>query len=89
MRLVPFKQGVATALGLCARGAEGEVKLLTFKKDRSVAVRAREGSVRLEEEGFEDTLLVLEAGPAAKRAVREAIGREFPRSNKVYLSPNA
>lgn len=85
MRLVPLKQGVATVLGLCAKGAEGTVRLLTFKKDRLVAVSAHEGLVRLEEEGFERISLAFGAGPVAKRAVREAIQREFPRSNKVYL----
>lgn len=85
MRLVPIKQGVATMLGLCAKGAEGTVRLLTFKKDRSVAVSAHEGSVHLEEEGFERVSAVFDAGPAAKKGVREAIQREFPRSNKVYL----
>ena len=46
MKLVAMKQALGRAQGLCGRGASGTVRLLTFKKDRSVTVSAVDGMVR-------------------------------------------
>lgn len=89
MKLVPMKQGVARALALCGKGARGGIELRTFKKDRGLKVTAGEGTVRLEEDGFLDEVVEVASGTDAKRAVREAVAREFPRSNKLYVQEEA
>ncbi len=85
MRLVPVKQALSTAQGLCGRGAEGSVELLTFKKDRSVTVTAADGRVTVAERGFSSQALDASAGAEARRALRDACRREFPRSNRLYV----
>lgn len=85
MRLVPMKQGVASALALCGKGARGGLELRTFKKDRGVRIVAADGAVRLSEDGFATESRELPSGSEAKRAVRAAVAREFPRSNKLYV----
>lgn len=85
MRLVAMKQALSSAQGLCGRGAQGTVELLTFKKDRSVTVSAADGIVTVAEKGFSSQVVEAPAGAEAKRALREAYRREFPRSNKLYV----
>lgn len=85
MRLVPVKQALGTAQGLCGRGAEGSVELLTFKKDRSVTVTAAGGTVTVAERGFSSQAVEAPAGAEARRALRDACRREFPRSNRLYV----
>lgn len=85
MRLVPVKQALSSAQGLCGRGAAGSVELLTFKKDRSVTVTAVDGTVTVAERGFSSQVVSAPAGAEARRALRDACKREFPRSNRLYV----
>ena len=85
MKLVAMKQALGRAQGLCGRGASGTVRLLTFKKDRSVTVSAVDGMVRVAEQGFSSQVVEVPAGSEARRALREACRREFPRSNKLSV----
>lgn len=86
MRLVPVKQAQAKLLNAMADKRLRVLTLATFKKDRSVTLRRAAESWELEEHGFANATMPLDAGPAGKRLVKEAFRREFPRSNKLYLS---
>ncbi len=85
MRRVPRTQGVASARARCGTGARGGLALRTCKQDRGVRIVAAEGAVRLSEDGFVTESRELPSGSEAKRAVRAAGAREFPRSNKLYV----
>ncbi len=86
MKLVPVKQAQAKLLSAMADKRLRALTLATFKKDRSVTLRRAAESWELEEHGFANATTPLDAGPAGKRLIREAFKREFPRSNKLYLS---
>lgn len=62
------------------------LSLATFKKDRSLTLQREEDGWTLVEAGFENTATPLTPGPAGKRLLKEAFKREFPRSNKLYLT---
>lgn len=86
MKLMPIKQAQAKLLNAAADKGLREIKLSTFKKDRSITLhREGEGWV-LAEEGFEAASMLLPAGAKGKRLVKEAFKREFPRSTRAYLS---
>lgn len=86
MKLVPLKQAQAKLLNAAADRSLASLTLATFKKDRSLSLRREGGGWVLDEQGFESAVIPLPAGPAGKRLVKEAFKREFPRSNKIYLS---
>lgn len=86
MKLVPVKQAQAKLLNAMADKRLRALTLATFKKDRSVTLRRATEGWELEEHGFANATMPLDAGPVGKRLIREAFRREFPRSNKLYLS---
>ena len=86
MKLVPLKQAQAKLLNVMADERIRTLALATFKKDRSLTLRRTEEGWELEERGFANAVMPLAAGPAGKRLIKEAFKREFPRSNKLYLS---
>ncbi len=86
MRLMPVKQAQAKLMGAPADAGLRALSLLSFKKDRALALeRDAEGRWELVEDGFEHARAPLPAGAAGKRAIRDAFRREFPRSNKLYV----
>lgn len=87
MRLMPVKQAQARFMGALGDASLSSIALLTFKKDRSVALeRDAAGAWELVEDGFERARIPLPADGAGKRLVKDAFKREFPRSNKLYLT---
>lgn len=86
MKLIPLKQAQARLLNAMADQRIGALTLTTFKKDRSLTLRREESGWALDEQGFTNATTPLVGGPAAKRVIKEAFKREFPRSNKLYLS---
>lgn len=86
MKLVPLKQAQAKLLNAMADQRIRSLTLTTFKKDRSITLRHGEGGWELEEQGFASAVTPLVTGPVGKRFIKEAFKREFPRSNKLYLS---
>ena len=86
MRLMPAKQAQARLMSAPGDAGLRALALLTFKKDRSVALeRDAEGAWELFEDSFERARTPLPAGGAGKRLVKDAFKREFPRSNKLYV----
>ena len=86
MRLMPVKQAQARFMGALGDASLGSITLLTFTKDRSVALeRDAAGTGELVEDGFERARTPLPAGSMGKRLVKDAFKREFPRSNKLYV----
>lgn len=70
--------------------AEGEALLLrTYKKDRSVyVIRRNKGAIQICERGFvNNDFRVLEG--KVKKILKTLCRREFPRSNKVWLTPRS
>lgn len=86
MKLMAMKQALGLAQGLCGKGSTGSVELKTFKKDRWVRVWATGETVRVAEGGFVAAEKDVQPGAEARQALREACRREFPRSNKLYVS---
>lgn len=86
MKLVPLKQAQAKLLNAMADQRIRALTLTTFKKDRSLTLRRECENWQLEERGFANAVTPLSAGSAGKRLIKEAFKREFPRSNKLYLS---
>ena len=62
------------------------IRMLTFKKDRSVTIiRIDAGTFRVIEQGFENREFVVEE-KRLRKTVKNLLKREFPRSRKVRLS---
>ena len=86
MKLMAMKQALGMAQGLRGKGSKGSVELKTFKKDRWVSVCATGDAVRVAEGGYAAAEKDYPPGAEARKALREACRREFPRSNKLYVS---
>lgn len=88
MKLMPIKQAQAKWLNALADKGLRSLTLSMFKKDRSVTLErdAESDGWTLAEDGFEHARAPLPAGPAAKRLVKEAFKREFPRSTRAYVA---
>lgn len=86
MKLMPIKQAQAKLLNALADKTLREITLSTFKKDRSVALCKNGDQWTLVEQGYQDKCCELPGGPTSKRLIKEAFGREFPRSNKAYVT---
>lgn len=86
MKLMPIKQAQAKLLNATADKGISSLALLTFKKDRSVALEHIGNEWELVESGFHAGREILPGGAAGKRMVKEAFKREFPRSAKAYVS---
>ena len=65
------------------------MKLVAMKqalgRAQGLCGRAVDGMVRVAEQGFSSQVVEVPAGSEARRALREACRREFPRSNKLYV----
>lgn len=85
MKLVPAKQAQAAFMN--APGASGgkALALYTFKKDRWVSLEPTVDGWVLDEHGFTNARTPLPSGRNAKRLLKEAFARKFPRSNKIYV----
>ena len=88
MKLVPAKQAQAAFMNApSAPGTPGgkTLALYTFKKDRWVRLEPTADGWVLDEHGFTNACTPLPPGRDAKRLLKEAFAREFPRSNKIYV----
>ncbi len=84
MKLVPLRQAQVKYMNcLKAKNFTG-LKLLTFKKDRFVQVEPREDGLHLIESGYLNQDVVLDPKDA-KKILKDAFNREFPRSTRLYL----
>ena len=86
MKLIPVKQAQAKIANATANKNLQEISLCTFKKDRSVTLKRQATGWMLEEHGFENCLAPLPDAADGKRLIKAAFKREFPRSNKLYLT---
>ena len=88
MKSLPIRQAERLLLSAAAGSEETEVAMYTAKKDRSLTVRVTGGTVTIAEKGYErqETSFPSEERSAAKKALKEAIDREFPRSHRVYVN---
>lgn len=86
MKLVSAKQAETRLINAAANKKLRSISLCTFKKDRSVSLQREDGGWQLDEDGFVHASTALPSAAAGKRMVKDAFKREFPRSNKIYLS---
>lgn len=83
--MIDLGAAIPTALARLAKLPEGAtLELLTFKRDRGVALRRIGGRIEIREFGFRDETTLVDAG-GLKKHLRTVLKREFPRSNKVHL----
>lgn len=85
MKLVELKQAQKTAISNLKKRRFAELQFYTFKKDRSVIVKLTKNAAQLIESGYYNETIDLDDSNA-KRTLKTAFGREFPRSHKVYFS---
>lgn len=86
MKLILAKQAQAKLMNAPASKDLRSVSLFTFKRDRSVSLHHDDEGWVLEEHGFEDSSTTFSDAKPDKRMLKAAFKREFPRSNKIYIS---
>jgi hypothetical protein len=83
--MIDLGAALPAALSRLKRLPDGAVlELLTFKRDRGVAVRKVGAGFEVREFGYRDETAAEDAAGLKKR-LRAILRREFPRSNKVHL----
>ncbi|EGB14838.1 hypothetical protein DND132_1631 [Pseudodesulfovibrio mercurii] len=83
--MIDLGAALPTALSRLKTLPDGAVlTLLTFKRDRGVAVRRVDDGFEVREFGYRDET-VLEDADGLRKRLKGALKREFPRSNKVHL----
>lgn len=84
MKLVPLRQAQVKYMNCLKAKSFTGLKLLTFKKDRFVEVRLQDDGMHLIESGYLNQDILLD-GKEAKKRLKDAFNREFPRSTRLYL----
>lgn len=83
--MIDLGSALPTLLSRLKRLPDGAVlTLLTFKRDRGVAVRKNGGGFEIREFGYRNETVEEDAAGLKKR-LKAVLKREFPRSNKVHL----
>lgn len=85
MKLISMKQAEQHLARHIKKRSAGETTLYTFKQDRRVTVFCRADGLHIEEAGYRTQQLLISDPSLWKRAVKEALKREFPRSRNVYI----
>lgn len=85
MKLIELKQAQRTAISNLKTKRYDELQFYTFKKDRSVVINFTQDQALLTESGYLDETISLD-NSNAKKILKTAFNREFPRSHKVYFS---
>lgn len=85
MKLVELKQAQKTAVSNLKKRRFELLEFYTFKKDRSVTIKLTADAAQLIETGYKEAKDELN-DQSAKRKIKDAFNREFPRSHKVYFS---
>ena len=86
MKAMPLKQGEAQLFAIAQRKRDGELKLLTWKQDRSVSVARVGDAIILREQGFLNQELTFSSPSELKHELKAACDREFPRSHRVKVA---
>ena len=83
--MIDLGSALPTALSRLKKLSDGAVlELLTFKRDRGVAVRKTGPLFEVREFGFRDETCT-ENLAGLKKRLKTILKREFPRSNKVHV----
>ncbi|MGE4423715.1 MAG: hypothetical protein AB7D39_15580 [Pseudodesulfovibrio sp.] len=83
--MIDLGAALPTALSRLRKLPDGAVlELLTFKRDRGVAVRKVGAGFEVREFGYLDETSTEDAAGLRKR-LKAILKREFPRSNKVHV----
>lgn len=86
MKLVPLRQAQVRYMNFMGQKQADCLKLLTYKKDRSVMLRKEQGQWMLEESGYKNQKVPVDN--TSKKLLKEAFAREFPRSTRLYMQEN-
>lgn len=84
MKRIPLRQAQVKWLAALRRPDLDSITLWTFKKDRWIRLEHRQAEWILTESGFENSQTTLDP-ESAKKALKEAFAREFPRSTQLYI----
>lgn len=84
MKRIPLRQAQVKWLAALRQPELESITLWTFKKDRWVKLEREGDSLLLTESGFQNTRQELTAA-GAKKQLKEAFAREFPRSTQLYI----
>ncbi len=84
--MIDISQAVNTVMRRMKKASPGSgIMLLTYKKDRHVAITLTDsGRLMVEEHGFEEQKFEIEQ-KALKKTLKTLLKREFPRSRKVHI----
>jgi hypothetical protein len=83
--MIDLGAALPTTLSRLKKLPDGAVlELLTFKRDRGVAVRKTGELFEVKEFGYRDETATEDAAGLKKR-LKAILKREFPRSNKVHV----
>lgn len=83
MKLVPLRQAQVRYMNFMRQSQKDTLRLLTFKKDRSLTIKKEAGKWLLEESGFVHETILLDNH--ARKQLKQAFAREFPRSSRLYM----
>lgn len=84
MKLVPLRQAQMKWLNVLKQKNLSSMSLWTYKKDRFVRFEKEGGQCFLVESGYVNQRVPLDA-KTGKKTLKEAFGREFPRSTRLYI----
>ncbi len=84
MKMIPLRQAQVKYMNAPKAKNFTGLKLLTFKKDRFVAIIPKEDGLHLIESGYLNQDILLDA-KEFKKQMKDAFNREFPRSSRLYL----
>lgn len=84
MKRISLRQAQVKWLSAPRRSDLESITLWTFKKDRWIRLEHRKAEWILIESGFENSQTILDP-KSAKKALKEAFAREFPRSTQLYI----
>ena len=84
MKLISVREASTKWMNALKNRQLGTLRLYTFKKDRYVQIEKIGDCCRLSEAGY--LTRNVELDPAnAKKELKEAFAREFPRSTRLYI----
>lgn len=85
MKLISLKQAQQILDRQLKNKAPIETTLYTFKQDRYISFFCLEDGLHIEESGYRTQKAVISDPNMWKRALKEALKTEFPRSRNVYI----
>ncbi|WP_230267480.1 hypothetical protein [Allobaculum fili] len=87
MKMISVREAQVKWMNAPKSSRLSSLRLLTFKKDRSVCLKKENGQFLLVEDGYLHQEIELPAD-GYKKLLKQAFAREFPRSSRLYIQEN-